>query len=185
MTRPLHTRELFERLYRELRAEARRCLQGERAGHTLRPTALVHEVFLRLDRGNGREWGSEEHFLAVAARAMRRILVDWARGRDALKRGGGWLRVTLDDDVTTTERDALDLIALDEALGRVERLDPVGGSLIEMRFFAGMTEAEAARALGISERTARREWAWARSLLRHELEGGGNGGGASAARDAR
>jgi len=166
-------------VYAELRRQARRALRREGEGHTLQPTALVHEAWLRLDEQHGARWESRTQFFAVAAQMMRRVLVDHARGRRALKRGGAAAQITLGavesekavTDVQHDERlDPVDLIALDEALARLASLDPDKARLVELRYFAGLSIPDAAAALGVSAATVGREWAVARMWLRRELE---------------
>ena len=168
-------------VYAELRRQARRALRREGDGHTLQPTALVHEAWMRLDGQHGARWESRTQFFAVAAQMMRRVLVDHARTRHALKRGGAAARVTLGAvDRAVAEPgaspggaplDAVDLLALDEALARLAALDPHKARLVELRYFAGLSIPEAAAALGVSPATVGREWAVARMWLRRELEG--------------
>lgn len=159
-------------LYAELRRQARRALRREGEGHTLQPTALVHEAWLRLDGQHDARWESRTQFLAVAAQAMRRVLVDHARARHALKRGAGGARVTLGDaDRAAEAPDAVDVLALDEALARLAEFDPRKARLVELRYFAGLSIPEAAAALGVSQATVGREWAVARMWLRRELDG--------------
>jgi RNA polymerase sigma-70 factor, ECF subfamily len=162
---------LLPAVYDELRRQARRALRRERVGHTLQPTALVHEAYLRLVDQTHAQWESRSQFLAVAAQAMRRILVDHARTRGRAKRGGGATPVTLADaDAPAESASGVDALALDEALTRFAVLDPRKARLVELRFFAGLSIPEAAAALDISEATAGREWAVARAWLRRELE---------------
>jgi RNA polymerase sigma factor (TIGR02999 family) len=159
----------FARVYDELRRLAHRQLQGEAGGHSLNTTALVHEAYLRL-AGGGAEWNDREHFFALAARAMRRILVDHARRLHAAKRGEGARRLDLDDvaGLAADERAEL-LVALDEALDRLARVEPRQARVVECRWFAGLNEEETAAALGIGLRTAKRDWAMARAWLHQEL----------------
>lgn len=163
---------LANRIYDALRAIAHRQLRAERASHTLGTTALVHEVYLRLVDQSHVEWDDRAQFFAVAARAMRRILVDYARQHRALRRGGGRIAVSLDDPevvaVSASGR-ADDLIALDAALERLERLDSRLSQVVEYRFFAGLTEAETAELLGVTPRTVARDWVKARGWLYLEL----------------
>jgi RNA polymerase sigma factor (TIGR02999 family) len=160
-------------VYAELRRQARRALRREREGHTLQATALVHEAWLRLDGQHDVPWESRTQFLAVAAQMMRRVLVDHARTRRALKRGGGGgTQVTLSEaDHAVAAPDAVDVLALDDALARLAILDPRKARLVELRYFAGLSIPEAAAALGISQATVIRDWAVARMWLRRELEG--------------
>jgi RNA polymerase sigma factor (TIGR02999 family) len=158
-------------VYEELRRQAKRALRREGEGHTLQATALVHEAWLRLDGQHDARWESRTQFLAVAAQMMRRVLVDHARTRLALKRGGGATQVTLGDaDSAVSASDDVDVLALDEALARLAALDPRKARLVELRYFAGLSIPEAATALGISPATVGREWAVARMWLRRELE---------------
>jgi RNA polymerase sigma factor (TIGR02999 family) len=163
--------ELVPLVYAELRRQARRVLRGEGGGQTLQATALVHEAWLRLDGQHDARWQSRTQFLAVAAQTMRRVLVDHARARHALKRGGGATRVTLGEaNHAPAASGDVDVLALDEALGRLAILDPRKARLVELRYFAGLSMSEAATALGVSLATVGREWAVARMWLRRELE---------------
>ena len=158
-------------VYAELRRQAKRALRREGEGHTLQATALVHEAWLRLDGQHDARWESRTQFLAVAAQMMRRVLVDHARTRRALKRGGGETHVTLGGASNAAALpDTVDVLALDDALARLATLDPRKARLVELRYFAGMSIPEAATALGISVATVGREWAVARMWLRRELE---------------
>ena len=148
-------------VYEELRDLARRELYRERQGHTLHATALVHEAYLKL-AGSGMPASDRAHFLAIASRAMRQVLVDHARRRKAVKRGGEMVCTTLTDGGARVEVRPDELIALDEAL---EQLDPRQRQIVEFRFFAGMEEREVAEVLGVSDRTVRREWVKARAWL--------------------
>jgi RNA polymerase sigma factor (TIGR02999 family) len=166
-------------VYAELREVAARHLRAERPDHTLTPTALVHEAYLRLAGQQETAWQSRAHFFAMAARAMRRILVDHARARRAAKRSGGE-RVPLDDasDVIAGADDAqaraIDLVALDDALARLTALDPRQARVVELRYFAGLEIEEVAELLGVSGMTVKRDWRLARAWLFREL-GGGDG----------
>jgi RNA polymerase sigma factor (TIGR02999 family) len=159
-------RDAFDRLlpvvYEELRRIAGRQLRGEAAGHTLGATALVHEAYLKLAVPQAAPWTDRAHFFAIAARAMRQVLVDHARRRAAQKRGGAWERTTLSGKPLALDTDPAELLALDDAL---EGLEERQREIVEMRFFAGMTEEEVAVVLGISERTVRRDWTKARAWL--------------------
>lgn len=160
---------VFPVVYDELRRLAHRRLRVEPSGLTLGTTDLVHEAYLRLVTQDASRWKSRAHFLSIAAMAMRRILVDHARAHRSEKRGGGVPRVSLDTvDVPITDR-ADFLVALDAALERLRQLDARQASVVECRFFGGMTEAETAEALGVGLRTAKRDWAKARSWLYAEL----------------
>ena len=160
---------LAERLYKELRQLAVARLKGERRNHTLQPTALVNEAYLHLARRTGASFQSRTHFLAAASLAMRRVLVDHARARRTAKRGGGWRRITLDESVALSEDRVEDVLAIDQALERLAEIDSRTARVVEMRFFAGMTEVEVAQALDLSERWVRKEWTFARAWLRREL----------------
>jgi RNA polymerase sigma factor (TIGR02999 family) len=161
--------ELLPLVYEELRKLAAVRMAQEQANQTLQPTALVHEAWLRLTGGGQPAFDGRGHFFAAAAEAMRRILVENARRKGRLKRGGEWERVGLDNlDVAITTNDDT-LLAVHEALGKLAALDPVGAKLIELRFFAGLSNVDAAKALGLAERTAKRSWAYARAWLHEEL----------------
>ena len=158
-------------VYEELRRQARRALRREGEGHTLQATALVHEAWLRLDAQHDARWESRSQFLAVAAQTMRRVLVDHARARQAIKRGGGDVQISLGDaHAAAASPEAVDVIALDDALARLAIMDPRKARLVELRYFAGLSIPEAAAALGVSQATVIREWAVARMWLRRELE---------------
>lgn len=162
---------LFELIYDQLRFIARKRLANERSGHTLQTTALVNEACLRLMRPNQSAWDGRRHFFCAAAQAMRQILIDHARARNADKRGGGRaaLSITSVADVVA-ESDPSGFLALDDAILRLERVDSMAAAVVRLRFFAGLEPAEVAQALGISERSVRREWAFARGWLRDALE---------------
>ncbi len=163
---------LLPLVYDELRALARERLRHERPGHTLQPTALVHEAYLRLTGGTDIEWKNSTHFFSVAAEAMRRILVEHARKRAREKRGGGWKRASLEqitDMAVASEPDQI--VAVDQALDRLERQDPHLAQVVKLRFFAGLSSQQAAQALGLSGRTFRRDWSLARAWLARELGG--------------
>lgn len=159
--------EMFGVVYDELRRLAAQYLSRERSGHTLQPTALVHEAYLRL-AAQSAEWDSKTHFFAVGARVMRRLLIDHARARGRDKRGGDWQRVTLDP--VAVELDDAALLALDDALERLAKLDAREAQIVELRFFAGMTVEEIAAELGVSKRTVESDWTHARAWLRRELQ---------------
>jgi RNA polymerase sigma-70 factor (ECF subfamily) len=172
---------LVRLVYGELRRQAGLALRREKQGHTLQPTALVHEAWLRLGDQHDAKWESRAQFFAIAAQMMRRVLLDHARTRRALKRGGGAVQITLGgaDDASAaqgaraiegTPLDAVDVIALDDALARLAALDPQKARLVDLRYFAGLSIPEAAEVLGISTATVGREWAVARMWLRRELE---------------
>jgi RNA polymerase sigma factor (TIGR02999 family) len=163
----------FERLtplvYDELRRRARYYLRGERPNHTLTPTALVHEVYMRMVNIEQVDWHDRTHFLALAARHMRRILVDSARARRYRKRGGGAINVTFVEDLAVSDR-APDLVALDDALDVLALQDERKARVVELRFFGGLTNEEIAAALGISTDTVTRDWQMAKLWLRRELK---------------
>lgn len=161
--------ELMPLVYDELRDLAAAIMARERSGHTLQPTALVHEVFLRLVPNKDIEWKGRAHFAATAARAMRRILVNHARDRTAGKRGGGWKRVTLDVDARVDQAPEIELLALEEALERISEMSEMGGRVLELRFFGGLTIPETAHVLSVSTSTVESHWALARAWLFREL----------------
>ena len=160
---------LMPMVYDELRAIARRRLSHERQGHTLNTTALVHEAYLKLIRLDRIQWESRAHFLAIAAQAMRNILVSHARGRKRVKRGGGAPHVPLDEAVDLQAVDATRILALDDALERLAALNPRHARVVEYRFFGGMTLEETAIALGVSTATVKRDWSLLRLWLGREL----------------
>jgi RNA polymerase sigma factor (TIGR02999 family) len=162
-------RELFEIVYAELRRVAHRHLGGERVGHTLGTTGLVHEAYLELARLEHIEWPGRAYVLAAASQAMRRILIDYALARRTKKRGGGVANVPLDDAVGMAVSRSDTLLALDEALDRLAALSPRSARVVECRFFGGMTIEETAEALAISPATVKREWGVARAYLNREL----------------
>jgi RNA polymerase sigma factor (TIGR02999 family) len=158
--------ELLPLVYEQLRAIAQRRMREERAGHTLQATALVHEAFVKLvGGGEGPGWESRAHFFRVAAEAMRRILIDHARKRKSVKRGGGATPIPLSVVDLAAEHDPAQIMALNEALETLESEDARAAEVVKLRFFAGLSVEETAEAIGISERTAMREWAFARARL--------------------
>jgi len=163
---------LLSELYQELQALAAHHLRGERADHTLEPTALVHEAFLRMSGREGLNICGRTHFMAVASIAMRRVLVDHARARDALKRGAGVTHVTVGESNAITEDRTEDVLRVDSALERLAQVDRQAERIVEMKFFAGMTEVEIAQVLGVTDRWVRKQWSFARAWLRRELEAG-------------
>lgn len=163
--------ELLPVVYQELRRLAGAYLRREKPGQTLQPTALVHEAYLRLMKDRPGRWQNRAHFCAIAANAMRQILIERARARNAQKRWGGQARITLDDAVAAEPGESLDLLALDRALERLAALDPEQARIVELRFFGGLTVEETAEALDISPATVKRHWAVARAWLARELEG--------------
>ena len=161
--------ELMQLAYSELRRMAGHFFRTERAEHTLQPTALVHEVFIRLAEYGPSRYENRAHFFAVAARQMRQILVDHGRRVQALKRGGRWQRVTL-DDVHLASPDFSDFVALDEVLKRFETVDPRLSSIVDLRVFGGLSSKEIAAVLHMGESTVRKGWDDARAWLKSELE---------------
>jgi len=160
---------LADHLYDELRRIARRYMRNERAGNTLQTTALVNEVYLRLVNVKNVDWQQRAQFFAIAAQMMRRILVDAARARGSRKRGGGAVKVNVDEAlVVSPERDS-SLVALDEALEAFSKLAPRQAKVVELRYFGGLSEEETAEVLKISARTVRRDWDFAKSWLMREL----------------
>ena len=162
---------LAQIVYHDLRERAAHYLKRERPGHTLQPTALVNEAYVRLVNQKDVDWKGRTHFLAVASRAMRRILTDHARGKGRAKRGCGFRRVTLDGIAGPGDSREVDLVDLDEALERFAALDPRASRVVELRFFGGLSDDEAAQALGVSPRTVRGDWATARAWLGRALRG--------------
>jgi RNA polymerase sigma factor (TIGR02999 family) len=160
---------LFERVYADLRRMARGQL-GRHAARPLDTTSLVHELYLKLSDQSALDVQDRGHFMGVAGRAMRQVIVDFARRVNRRKRGGGQAHVTLDPEEHGLATDALSVLAIDEALERLDAVDPRLTRLVELRFFAGFSEAEAAEALGVSLRTAQRDWLRAKALLRELLD---------------
>jgi len=157
-------------LYDELKRQAAAMMQRQRRNHTLDATSLLHEAWLRIARGSTADWKNRGHFFAVAARAMRSVLIDHARAKGALKRGDGRARISLDALLLPHKDRVVDLLALDEALHRLSVRDVDAANVVEMRFFGGFTSEEAAEALGVSARKVERDWQFARTWLRRELE---------------
>lgn len=169
---PASSEELMPLVYPELRRLARRYLQRERPGHTLQPTALVHEAFLKLVDQSRVRWRGRSHFFAVGAQAMRRLLIDHARGHQRAKRGGGERCVTLSGAEAIALGPSLDteqLLTLNSALSKLARLDPRQARIVELRFFGGLQVAEIADLLEVSKRTVEGDWTHARAWLRREL----------------
>lgn len=163
-------RELLEQLYRELHALAEQSMRRERPDHTLQPTALVHEAWMRLAHGDeAREWESRAHFLCVASKAMRHVLVDHARRRAADKRGHDATRLELDDSLASDAPKTLDVLALDEALERLTVRDAELARMVELRFFGGLSVEETGRILGLTVRQVEGAWVTARGWLQREL----------------
>jgi RNA polymerase sigma-70 factor (ECF subfamily) len=162
---------LMPAVYAELRRLAAHYLRGERPGQTLQPTALVHEAYLKLQKDRPERWQNRAHFCAIAAHAMRQVLIERARARDALKRGGGAPRVTFDEGLPAQAGDrGFDMLALDSALERLAALDAGQARIVELRFFGGLTIEETAAAMDVSPATVKRHWALARAWLARELQ---------------
>lgn len=162
---------LFPKVYDELRAVARARLKAERAGHTLSATALVHEAYLKLVNQDRADWKNRAQFFAIAARAMRRILIDYAEARNAEKRGGGAAFVTLGEESASHESNIDELLTIDRAMSRLAELDERQARVVELRFFAGMRMEEIAEALDLSLASVNRDWRTARAFLTAELRG--------------
>lgn len=160
---------LFPLVYNELRKIARSHLRTERPDHTLQPTALVNEAYLRLVDQDRVEWRGRAHFFGIASQMMRRILVDHARRKNAIRRGAGMNKVTLDEAFASSASDTVDVVALDDALASLAEVDPEQARLVELRFFGGLTIDETAEVLQVSPATVKREWAVARAWLYREL----------------
>jgi RNA polymerase sigma factor (TIGR02999 family) len=170
---PHAAEQLLPLVYDELRKLAAQKLAQERPGQTLQATALVHEAYVRLLEGEqGRHWDSKAHFFGAAAEAMRRLLIDNARRKQAEKHGGGWQRHDLLEAELAIDSTGDELFAVDEALSQLASREPVIARLVELRFFAGLTLPEAAKCLDLSQRTAHRHWAFARAWLRRQLDRG-------------
>ncbi len=163
------TGQLVEALYPELRRLAARLMRRERDGHTLQPTAVVHEAFVRLVNQRTVDWQDRAHFLGIAARVMRQILIEHARRRGAAKRGANPDRVTLDEALAVGDDPAFGILALDDVLTRLAGVDPRGAQVAELRIFGGLTVQETAHALGVSVRTVHTDWSMARLWLSREL----------------
>ena len=172
--RPGPVSELFPMVYGELRRVAGRCLRRERRNHTLQPTALVHEGWMKLQNDHGVEWQGRTHGLALGAQAMRRLLIDHGRHQKRQKRGAGAQPVSLDDLLVAGGTRAVpveDLLTLEAALTRLEVADPRAAEVVVLRFFSGMSSAEVAEHLGLSVRTVEGDWTFARAWLKREMSG--------------
>ena len=167
--------QLVEAVYAELHLIARRCMAGERNGHSLQPTALVNEAYLRLIDAQGVQWQNRQHFLSMAARQMRRVLVDIARANGFQKRRGNAVHVTFDHDLPAVQEPGRDLIALDDALESLAKVDERKARVVEMRFFAGLSVEESAHVLDVSVDTVMRDWKMAKAWLLRELRGPAGG----------
>lgn len=161
--------ELLPLVYKELKQIASRQLAHERANHTLQATALVHEAYLRLIDQHSVDWRNRAHFFSIAAEMMRRILVNYAVSRQAQKRGEGETLLSIDEVISFPNRQNLDLVSLDDALNRLAEFDPTQAKIVEMRFFAGLTNEEVAEILGVSDSTIKREWRSAKAWLAAQL----------------
>jgi RNA polymerase sigma factor (TIGR02999 family) len=162
---------LMELVYPELHRIAARHLRGERQGHTLQPTALVHEAYLRLAKQPDQDWQGRTHFFAVAARIVRRVLVDHARARQTVKRGEGHIAITLSDAAGSVKPPEVGLLDLDAALTALERLDAKQSQVVELRYFAGLSVEETAAVLRVSESSVKRDWVIAKTWLRQHMLG--------------
>ena len=169
MTETAELSHLFGRIYDELRALASRQLRRERVDHTLQPTALVHEAYVKLSRGDTKLFENPQHFRAVAARVIRQVLVDHAAARGTIKRGGKLLRVTLNEAHESGEPESVNVLALDTALSKLAEVDARQSRIVELRYFGGLTIAEVANELEISSRTVSSEWAMARAWLAWQI----------------
>jgi RNA polymerase sigma-70 factor, ECF subfamily len=172
---------LISLIYGQLRRIAGSCMRNERSDHSLQPTALVHEAYLKLRNMNAIDWQSRSHFLAVSANAMRRVLVDHARAKHARKRGLEWNQVSIEVGELTAVESSVNIVELDEALGRLETFDRRQAKVVEMRFFGGLSEDEIGAELGISERTVKRDWRIAKAWLYGELSQGARSASARSA----
>ncbi len=161
--------KLLPLVYDDLRALAAKYLSAERKNHTLQPTALVHEAFVKLVDQSRVNWQGRTHFLAVGAEAMRRILIDHARTKKRGKRGGGWQRVVLEPSVAVTETGDVDFGALQDAIDELAKLDPQQARMVELRFFGGLTVEEVAHVMGVSKRKVEGDWTHAKAWLRAKL----------------
>ena len=157
-------------VYHELRLMARRHMRRQPTGHTFQTTDLIHEAYLKIAGGEERHWQSRNHFFGVAAKAMRHILVDYARSKNNQKRGGWQERVTLQDNMRVTNQSSEDIVALDDALNRLAALDERKVRVVEMKFFAGLKVAEIAGVLKVSPETVKRDWSFAQTWLLRELK---------------
>ncbi|MCU0960351.1 MAG: ECF-type sigma factor [Pirellulaceae bacterium] len=168
---PAAAEQLLPLVYAELRRLAARRLAHEQGEHTLQPTELVHEAYLRLvDVAHQQRWDSRGHFFSAAAEAMRRILVERARRRGRQKHGGGLARKPWDDQAVDSPGETVDILALDEALSRLEAVDPQAATLVKLRYFSGLTQAETAAVMQLATRTADRVWAFAKAWLYREMQ---------------
>ena len=167
------TNRAFELVHGELRRMANGLMLRERPDHTLQPTALVHEAYLRLVDDGPMEWENRAHFFGIAARSMRQILIEHARGHGRAKRGGGWQRVTLNDDLAVAASKDVEILDLERALQRLEEMDERMARVVELRVFGGLKVDEVAHVIGVSRRTVHEDWRVARLWLAHQLAGDG------------
>lgn len=158
-------------IYKELRLLADMCFRSQAAGHTLQPTALVNEAVANMIRSDSKQWESKSHFLGTAAKAMRHILIDHARKKRAQKRGGDLKRVTLSGAVITNTKTEYDALDIDEALVKLDKVDPRQARVVELKFFGGLSTFQISEVLGVSPRTVELDWRFARAWLRRELAG--------------
>ena len=163
--------KLMPAIYDELRRQAAHYLRQERPGHTLQTTALIHEAYVRLVDQRNVQWQNRAHFFGIAAQMMRRILVDHARTKKRAKRGGSDIKVSLDDAAVAVKGQDLDVVAVDEALNRLAKIDEQQSRVVELRFFRGLTVEETAEVMGISPATVKRDWSMAKAWLHRELSG--------------
>jgi len=163
--------KLMPAIYDELRRQAARYLRREQPGHTLQTTALIHEAYVRLVDQRNVQWQNRAHFFGIAAQMMRRILVDHARRRKRAKRGGSDIKISLDDAAVAVQGQDLDVVAVDEALTRLAKIDEQQSRVVELRFFSGLTVEETAEVIGISPATVKRDWSMAKAWLHRELSG--------------
>lgn len=163
--------ELMPLVYEDLRRLAKRYMRGQPGGHTLQTTALVNEAYLRLIDSSRVNWRDRTHFYAISAQLIRRVLIDFARRKNSLKRGGERVKVTLDEQIDAPFEKENDLIALDEALRELAKMNPRQSQIVELRYFGGLSEEEIAETLDVSARTVRRDWNVARAWLYRELSG--------------
>ena len=163
--------QLMPIVYDELRRQAARYLRREQAGHTLQTTALIHEAYVRLVDQRNVQWQNRAHFFGIAAQLMRRILVDHARSKKRAKRGGSDVRVSLNEATVAVQGQNLDVVAVDEALQRLAKIDEQQSRVVELRFFSGLTVEETAEVMGISAATVKRDWSMAKAWLHRELTG--------------
>jgi RNA polymerase sigma factor (TIGR02999 family) len=168
---PVDMQALLPLVYGQLRAIAARRMAGERKGHTLQATALVHEAYLKLVGGDGVSWQGRAHFFTAAAESMRRILIDHARGKGRAKRGGGRRRLPLDVVDLASREDLDEILSVEEAIRRLQERDGRLAEIVKLRFYAGLTEKETAEILGVTDRTVRNDWVVARAWLQKKLSG--------------